>query len=770
MFRVAPQLLLLYGAVASIVGAFMPWHQIGPTTRTGVELAGVPVVVVPFVVMALAVWGLVRGRIGLVASAISGVIGIVGISIFIEVLTEGPEVVQRPAWTLHEYGHGFFLSIGGSGLITLGAALRILSPGVTSKADEASAPPSRGAALSRAFLIASLCVASLSAVGVETHVLLAAGHYVYAPLLIAAYGVMGLWLRRPRRRGRARGAANPAVEAFVRLRAEALRVSKPFAVVVLQRTADQRNAYVQMTHKADLELVLCEGVEVLYFTNRAAFRFIIDHELGHVAANDVHLLQSARGFIFATLFALPAKVVAAAQLSQHYRVLFPTVSRATHPGVAVVNEVGQYTTLDWTIPGAEFLDRQQVTSAVIFLSLALLILVCALYVAAVRLREYWADRFAHAVSPTPDKDWDLLAEIVRSDSPRGGLFHPGVRSRLNRLATRVLPHVAFWGMADLLLVTSLLAFRFGLGNSGMGFELPGAVAVVLSLAFYGVFYLAVSLVIEDFAETRLASPRHRLSVRLAIIAVIGALAGILVAFALRHFLSGEPTEVVVRSYGLDHLNRAQMMEYGALALSVPIAALVCAGGALLVEAPLRRRSKIDATAARAVGALGAAAMLCAIGVVGERVMRRLGADELRSYRMAFLAQRETERRLPADLLSEKRLSKPDDIATRLLYVSYDYQALCVPAARFSRHYFAPPMALFDVSQSPLRVNPFDTPDPEDLDRVADMLRVFLMSGSRSLEGGLTYAEFVEHVENLGRFDCDYFDAVTRLVKQSERAD
>ena len=177
------------------------------------------------------------------------------------------------------------------------------------------------------FLIILMMIAITSTVGLEARFLIDRGNSGYAIFLVAMFFAFTLGLAifqtvRALNSGKVvlkgRRGRQPVLEApealanAVRDRSAALGLQNVLDIGYLPRTWNLVDAYVAGIGRHQT-IVLTGGMMQLFYSSvperQAQFRFVIDHELGHVAHGDTTVLYLASAAISVFSLALPIKLV-----------------------------------------------------------------------------------------------------------------------------------------------------------------------------------------------------------------------------------------------------------------------------------------------------------------------------------------------------------------------------------------------------------------------------------------------------------------------------
>jgi len=245
----------------------------------------------------------------------------------------------------------------------------------------------------------------------------------------------------PRTKGRSKRqplqAVHPVIKAFVLDRAQGLGIDDPLRVVRHPNSAQSVNGYV-WSRGGTQYLSLTSKVEALFGAGERgddaaahAFRFLIDHELGHIYHRDTGIFLLARAILWCTLALLPVKLAVAYALTWDYALFdfarsLPILTDGPGPTAGLSlppTRIGLAAYLGFTA-----------------ISVGLLAL---FYQTLKRRREHLADRFAYLQADRPEIAADALrrlasGRVARGTAPAqsflGGLTsHPDLKSRVARM-------------------------------------------------------------------------------------------------------------------------------------------------------------------------------------------------------------------------------------------------------------------------------------------------------------------------------------------------
>lgn len=267
--------------------------------------------------------------------------------------------------------------------------------------------------------------------------------------------------------------AHPAIQTYVKSRAESLLILGTIEVLYLPLTYNTVDAYV-LGSAENQTLVLSGGAQSLYLRGDARqieqFKFLIDHELGHVYGNDTGILYLARAILISVVICLPIKLLL--QLGFDSRDLFDFATQIFPRLYDGQNYYSYLTTYDIlyntkTFPGwLIFLVIVLYQAGAFFLSVLF-------YTEVVRQREYTADQFALRNSLDGDLAGDTLASLVNFSSSKNqpphafsgaARWHPSLNQRLQRLGEAINPLLP----SNIIVIGFLgvcLTFRFCFGLS-----------------------------------------------------------------------------------------------------------------------------------------------------------------------------------------------------------------------------------------------------------------------------------------------------------------
>ena len=450
------------------------------------------------------------------------------------------------------------------------------------------------------FLIILMMIAITSTVGLETRFLIDRGNSGYAIVLVAVFFAVTLGLAvfqtvRALNSGtvvlKGRRGRQPVLEApeelanAVRDRSAALGLQNVLDIGYLPRTWNLVDAYVAGIGRHQT-IVLTGGMMQLFYSSvperQAQFRFVIDHELGHVAHGDTTVLYLASAAISVFSLALPIKLVLLWWLGLDgmvglYDSAFPRVfdqsvifGFLTGPGPNLLMEL----TAQRPAPAIAL-------SFLLGFFLLMLTVQTCLYVMIVRRREFMADAFAKAVSrDTRNVDRalrDLLSTTGLQQGPRQGFkggirWHPKPLERLNAAVDKAQGMLNDWAVA-LLLVTAIFAFRIAFGASAV--DIMRSVSPALE-PVSGVFLLLTGFIVSALLDRRHAPDAVGLWLRAFFLSLwsalfAGAIAGLVA-------LGQQPPWFF--DFGLNenfaNMMRLERLDWTLTILSIPFVILVLA--------------------------------------------------------------------------------------------------------------------------------------------------------------------------------------------------
>jgi Zn-dependent protease with chaperone function len=414
---------------------------------------------------------------------------------------------------------------------------------------------------SKVFLLAVAGCAAALLLGVESRLLVQDGHWLIPCVLLLAFAFCVAFLKErwihslltqgvPVRirqgdgvtrsvRIQPRPADSDTAQA-IRERAAELGYRGELAVYELPGTHSIVNAFA-FGRGAQHGVVLTFGARALRYIDPPGFEFLLDHELGHVIAQDTGMFASVRAIIKLLPVFLPLKIAVLllfdpSQLATRIAELLPTNTRVTF----------------FMGNGVTWSEVERVTvSPIVAFTLIPAIWVLwwglanVLYRTMVRRRELWADAFANA-----QRGWDVsntrevLSRLLQTSVPLrtpslpffGDSWHPPASTRLESLSDPKR-HGSRFGSVVAAMVVTLVVLRWTFGASGLKVDdgLPGEVTFVLGVIFALIVGYFVGGIVHS-ARTLAVSAREqrRLLLRygMSIVGIVIFLSAILVSSSL----------------------------------------------------------------------------------------------------------------------------------------------------------------------------------------------------------------------------------------------
>lgn len=379
-----------------------------------------------------------------------------------------------------------------------------------------------------------------------------------------------------------------AVRDHVLKRAEELGIVGTLHVYYIPGTWSSVDAYVFGAGRHQI-VVVSGGLQALHGAvdevSNERFRFVIDHELGHIAGRDTDLLYFARAtaLVGAGLLVLKAIFIAVVGFDtalRGYAEVFPPSTRGAFMSGATPMATAP---ADWFV----------ITFFILFTALCMCLSVY-FYVMIARRREHLADRFAIRHSPDASRAIGameaLLAGPALSTAPPHAFlgsvrWHPSAVERRNTIALRTLAAIPEM-IGVVMVVLAIMSMRFMLGdmNSEMLTGRRDPYGLVMASAIYVLMIgTVIDLMLSD-GETR--SYRAQIKHTWGEIArLVWWTAVVSVGLALAAYFFVVPAEFDRQKMeGVEYLADTEAIERALLILSAPltvagfgIANLACMG-------------------------------------------------------------------------------------------------------------------------------------------------------------------------------------------------
>lgn len=309
-------------------------------------------------------------------------------------------------------------------------------------------------------------------------------------LSMVAVALASLLLRSSWGRSRIFDPANQLLQDLVDQRAALLGVDR-VSVFVVRGTWHSLDAYVRP--KGVFEpacLFLAGGLAVELRRNSTRARFILEHELAHVATYDAHTLWLVRSAITLCLTVILLKTFMVCWGPDAY---WEAVAETLPRPVVLANLLHVYPGAGETFEpyAVSFVasptpTRRDIVALFVTIGLVGLCVLALGYCALVRSREYGADRVAVTVlAENHGTDPASVNSVVRSilvdgasslGAPHGflgtGAWHPTHRSRLAELTRPVTTYgsTRSWILRSSVPAVAILASRLIIGNNGVATE------------------------------------------------------------------------------------------------------------------------------------------------------------------------------------------------------------------------------------------------------------------------------------------------------------
>lgn len=498
-----------------------------------------------------------------------------------------------------------------------------------------------------------------------------------------------VWIENRRYRTALRD-AHPEVRDYVNERARRLGVDAVIDVKILPRTFNLVDGFI-VGDRDEYTMVLTAGTAALFLVpdepRKARFQALVDHEIGHVAAGDVHMLYLARAIWWALLFGGPIKLMLLLSTGwseplEAFRIMLPRVANAMLA----------------FMPDHELADIT-VAVAITTYWLAALMVLDSFYGLIVRRREFMADAFAyeHGGNEAGRKHIeDLLRGQKLAKSPPqafggSGRWHPKLEDRIEELGhKRVagMPH----GVAAVLVFVTLISTRLVLGQNVMMLEMPDVPYVTrpLSASFVLLFGYVLSCMVFPIRESNAASawPWKNL-LRLLLWSVIFTLS-LSAAYAVM-------VEFPDIQDPHEPLMRLEVLEQQCMFWSVPLCILFIGIGMMLVMHVLKAgRGEVQSHFAAVVfgSALGIG-MLFVTSKVGELVLAQHRDERIAQFRSEVLTAAQTKSWAEAASWVQPSQASPTSEPLELSEVTIARLMLLKKIEATSRdHTFLPPFSFF----------------------------------------------------------------------------
>ncbi len=486
----------------------------------------------------------------------------------------------------------------------------------------------------------------------EIRVLLRAGDY-WSPILLVSFFLIACLITRRVMLERAvfrpivllngvkkrvdLAPAHARVQEYVRQRAAELSLHVEIETCYVPGSWRTVDAYVFGSGLYQT-VVVTGGLQALFLRRAPGemerFRFVIDHELGHIAGQDTNVLYMARaGLVTAPMF-IPVKlwliwILNPARVLSAYTDVLPGSLDASY-------------LFSPTVPFFTEASKTFVVSFFVALGLIVLFLLASLYVGIVRRREFVADRYAVVHSADKSEAIEAMKSLMYGGKPMAlapaqaflGRFrwHPGSVERVMQVtgeAVSAIPERL--GIA--VVVVTLLALRLLLGVTTDPREESWDVLTLIPVS--GAFSILIGVVLESFLEDGRA--QGKVQAQIAILFQLTFWTAVASGLAAWGFsLVGQPKQGgFSRSNlaGFEHLIAVEQFERVLLFLSLP-ATLLIFGTVFIVlnrawtlprpDGPIRFLRT-------AVGSAIAVLLLWGAGSVFDGPMRSYRAEKYAAY-------------------------------------------------------------------------------------------------------------------------------------------
>lgn len=580
----------------------------------------------------------------------------------------------------------------------------------------------------------------------EVRVLLRANDYWTPVLLVAAFLVACLIVRRilidravyhpevilnGKRHGVQLEPAHPLVQRYVAERASELGLNVEIETSYVPGSWRAVDAYVfgQGLHQS---LVVTGGLQTLYLRRRPGemerFQFIVDHELGHIAAEDTSLLYLARAVLVVSPLFLVVKicliyVIGRDLILRAYTDVFPAVLETSYLWLT-------------DVPLPKSVPEWFVWSFFLVFTVGAAALLFNLYVALVRRREFLADRFAVVNSTDHAKAVEAMKELLYGaplpQAPPhaflGGMkWHPHPVDRVQQIYVSVTGPIPE-RLGAITVILTLIAIRFLLGISTDPREDSWDVKVLVPAS--AAFVLLIGLVLDSFLPPPTAASKGD-RVKNQFIELTRLIAWSLSAAALLWFPSQFFNNPQINRFssqvGFQYLIDVESVERTLLYFSLPVVVAVF-GIVSIAVSQFASSHPLNSPFFRVLGVSAAAVLiLWAASVVVGRPLRAYRASKYAEY-WSSRVQSIQEGRANTDVFHNLLADHPS-LATSSNYpITFDdpkmeeigsepgtneqkynsYRRLLPMELKLvhSRlaHEFSPPLAFVTLWQGPIRVS------------------------------------------------------------------
>ena len=369
----------------------------------------------------------------------------------------------------------------------------------------------------KAFVLSLSLLVFLLTFGLETHLLVQGGNYVIPAIIVVVivcivtilqykltlkYSKQASVLvgKKPRRMLVNLRPANEKTQEYVNDRARLFGLAK-VQVFSIPKTLYDVDGYA-VGGRRNPKIVLTVGAQALLFSkiehDQSQFKFLIDHELAHIANGDTTSMYRARALLYTACFAILAKAAVWWLLDwkvamRYYEPLFP---RSLHTGT---------TASVFPVLQQKPTSIESVFLFVVVYTATTLCLMVITYIAIVRHREFWADRVAVQVRDNQDEARSAFRSIAQErgvvslaiNSFAGNQFwHPSRKARLANVESDSPTAGYYYGITSFISVLVLTTVRLVVANNAMpnskrSFE-AGETTILFSLSMIYLFICAYS--------------------------------------------------------------------------------------------------------------------------------------------------------------------------------------------------------------------------------------------------------------------------------------
>ena len=507
---------------------------------------------------------------------------------------------------------------------------------------------------------------------------------------------------------------------WVEERAKYLSLIDKINVLYIPHTWNIVDAFVYPKRREHY-IVLTGGALTLFLRQRPEeqkqFEFLIDHELGHIANRDTNLLYLAKSLLFTVLWFVPIKIFLQflfdwSRLLDFYADLFPRRVEMVIVGISGPGAVMQ-TVSEFPSSLAGFI--------IVVYTLLMIGLLVFFYVAIVRRREFWADRFA--LSHDSDKQHaitafeTLLLAPHLSTLPEHGfsgnsMWHPVHSKRIENVKATNPIYGFTLRQSSILIIIVLISFRFTLGNTGIlrDWDTTPFWLIPLSFIFIAICGYCIACLVHPTQDDKSQMLQESItsSKELVKASTIVALVLWLIQWMLSRPGNRSLSYDYLESYGYRALTNIESIERTLLIFSIPLSIACFTAGYLIVYRLLQVVFRVPrVTVLNSIIASAIAAVI----LLG---LSSLSDNYLINYRENSFAQYNSQRQIMLDGLTSDNPSLKSLRESDPFYNEADYQEEVSNFAELSyyeeklvelrllEHEFSPPLSLFLLWHAPFR--------------------------------------------------------------------